>query len=315
MPRSNCDWEDRNCPWEPPVWLGLGMDPMSEDPLTWRVLTWQSQNASLDLFFGDEVSVGTELFDNESSLFDAGSNERFWGAYLEYPVSAKLRSVDLYYLGYRSDFSFFNDVSGQETRHTYGLRSHGSFGRFSFNTELILQTGQMAGNDILALNVETDWKYLLSSSPSHPQLGLKVDWSSGDNEANDGKVNSFNPLFVNPGIYSLASVNTPVNLTSLHPSFSFYPAEDLKIYVDYALFYRTQKSDGFYSPPNFLTRSATGSSSKHLGNTVGLKISYELNRNISFDVLSSYFIPGEYIEDSGPSENIFFIAPTASFKF
>jgi len=131
----------------------------------------------------------------------------------------------------------------------------------------------------------------------------------------DDKVQTFNPFFVNPALYSLAAVNTPANSTSLHPNFTVYPAKGISIFVDYALFYRTQANDGLYAPPRFLSREANGLTEKHIGDVLGLQFTYEINRNISFDIRSSYFIAAKFIEATGESENTFYVAPTANFRF
>ena len=178
-----------------------------------------------------------------------------------------------------------------------------------------MQWGELGNSDIFAYNIETEWKYTLIENGWKPQLGIKADLSSGDKRTGDGRVGTFNPIFVNPAIYSLAAVNTPANITSLHPNFTVYPIEGLTIYMDYAFFYRTEANDGLYAPPRFLTREANGLRTKHIGDVFGLQISYEINRNISFDLRSSYFIAGQFIKASGDSENTFYIAPTMSFKF
>jgi hypothetical protein len=296
--------------------VGLRNGPNMRRSFDMARIQWQSNRKSIDLLFGEEVAIQPGLFDNNSSILGSGkANNRLWGVYLQFPSSDGTKFFDLYYLGFLSNNSVYNDVSGKETRHSYGMRSHGSWGRFTFNTELTLQSGTLNTNDIFAFNFETDWKYRLFESGWKPKIGLKLDWSSGDNAAADGKLETYNPLFVNPGIYSLAAVNTPVNLTSVHPSITFFPFKGFVVYMDYAFFYRTQKSDGFYRPPNILIRPANSGSSKHLGDTFGMRLSYTFNRNLTFEMLSSYFIPGRFIEESGSSENIFYIAPTLSFKF
>ncbi len=276
----------------------------------------QKNNSSIDLLYGKEVDISPFSFDNKSNIFKSDvSNPSFWGAYYRRPFLGDIGKLDLYYFGFYSNLSRFNDVAGTETRHSIGARSFGTKGRLSYNTEIIIQWGELGNSDIFAYNIETDWKYTIIKNGWKPKLGIKADWSSGDQRAGDGKVGTFNPIFVNPAIYSLAAVNTPANITSLHPNFTFYPMEGLTIYLDYAFIYRTQSNDGLYTPPRFLTREANGIRTKHIGDVFGLQVSYEINRNISFDLRSSYFIASEFIEVSGDSENIFYIAPTVSFKF
>ena len=276
----------------------------------------RNNNSSLDLLYGKEVNISPFDFDNQSNLLQSDtSSPSLWGAYYRRPFLKDIGKLDLYYFGFHSNFSRFNDVSGRELRHSFGLRSYSVKGRLSYNTELILQWGDLDNNTIFAYNFETDWKYAIIEKGWKPRIGVKIDWSSGDKTTGDGRVGTFNPMFVNPAIYSLAAVNTPANLISLHPSFEFFPADGLSVYVDYAFFYRARSNDGLYSPPRFLTREANGVGTKHIGDVFGLQITYDINRNISFDLRSSYFIAGQFINATGYSENTFYIAPTLSFKF
>lgn len=273
-------------------------------------------NYSLDLLYGREVDILFNSLDNRSNIFNgAEMNPRLWGLYYTQPFIRDIGKLDLYYLGFHSKQSKFNDVSGSEIRHSFGIRSYSIKGRLSYNTELILQWGELSDNTIFAYNFETDWKYALMQKGWKPRAGIKIDWSSGDQNAGDGRIGTFNPLFVNPAIYSLAAVNTPANLTSIHPSFEIFPADGWKVYVDYAFLYRTQSADGLYAPPRFLSRAANVLTARHIGDVFGLQVSYVINRNISFDLRSSYYIAGAFIEASGDSENTFYIAPTISFKF
>jgi len=273
-------------------------------------------NKSVNVIFGKEIAEDFDAFDNQSNLFESDArNPTIWGAYLQENSINGIGNLDFYYFGFNSNTARFNDVVGEETRHSLGVRSYGSFGKFSFNTELIYQFGEIGESDISAYNIETDWKYLLLESGWKPKLGLRLDFSSGDADEGDGKIQTFNPMFVNPAIYSLAAVNTPANLTSLHPNLTVAPSERFSIYIDYALFYRTRANDALYTPPRFVQREANGIEEKHIGDVVGLQIQYEIHRNISFDLRSSYFIAGRFIEATGSSNNTFYIAPTVSLKF
>lgn len=271
----------------------------------------------IQLLYGKEVNQVAEAFDNTSNIFEnkeEAINPTLWGVYTQYPELLKNGTIEAYYLGFHSPFATYNDESGEEFRHSIGLRSKGNVGSFGYNTEFIYQFGEVGNATVSAYDIETDWTYKFSSLKCTPLLGIRLDFSSGDREAADDRVGTFNPLFVNPAIYSLAAVNTPSNLTSFHPNITFYPSENLSIYLDYAFFFRTQENDGFYSPPRFLTRPAEDIADRRIGDVVGLQIEYEINRNISADLRSSYFIRGSFIEATGGTKNTFYIAPTLSFK-
>ena len=122
-------------------------------------------------------------------------------------------------------------------------------------------------------------------------------------------------MFVNPAYYSLALTITPVNMISVHPSLTLYPNDRLTVYLEWAAFWRESKNDGLYSPPRFLTRDGIGVPDRRIGSQFGLKIGYEFNRHLSFDLDLSYFIAEDFLEATGDSENILHIAPTFSFKF
>lgn len=278
---------------------------------------YESKIGKFQGFYGKEVNPQFGAFDNAFTLFKSDvSNPEIWGVYLEIPITYLFLTNELYYIGFRSPAAGFSDVFGEETRHTIGLRRVGTVGKhITFNTEIIYQFGKLGNSDISAFNIETDWKYIFTDTKWRPIIGLKLELSSGDRDLGDERLQTFNPLFVNPAIYSLAAVNTPANLTNIHPSITFFPAKGVSIFIDYAWFFRSSEEDGLYAPPRFQTREANGISDRHIGDALGIIVTYEYNRNISMNLMSSYFIPADYIEASGPSESIFFIAPTVTFLF
>jgi hypothetical protein len=276
-----------------------------------------SGSVNLQGFYGKEVRPLFYVFDNEFSLFNSNAtNPLLWGVYSQFKIKGDPGKNELYYLGFKSKFSEFSDVTGEEKRHTLGLRRFGELGeRFSYNTELMYQFGDLDNATISTFSFETDWHYQLINTTWKPNIGLKLDWSSGDKNTGDTKVNTFNPMFVNPSYFGLAGNVTPINLISLHPSVQLFPTEKLKIYLEWAAFWRTSENDGFYSPPRFLVRPTAGIADKQIGSQLALKAQYELGRHWSVDFEMSYFIAGDFLKASGNSENIFHIAPTVSYKF
>jgi hypothetical protein len=268
-------------------------------------------------FYGKEVRPEFHAFDNEFSLFDSDAiNPELWGVYSQFKIKGDVGKSELYYLGFHSDISHFNDVSGEENRHTIGLRRFGLIGKkWKYNTELIYQFGELDESKIRAFNLESDWYFIFNRSKWQITPGLKLEYTSGDQDMADGKINTFNPMFVNPAYYSLGTIITPVNLVAIHPSITAYPSDRLKLFLEWGFFWRASKNDGLYSPPRFLKREANGIDSKEIGNQIGFKMEYEFSRHLKFDLEMNYFTAGKFIKDSGESENIFHIVPTLSFKF
>ncbi len=272
---------------------------------------------SVKAFYGREVRPEFHLFDNDFVLFDSDSgNPELWGLYSQFRIPGDVGPMEAYYLGFQADSARFNDVAGKESRHSVGIRRFGKIGEhWVYNTELTYQFGDLAGQDIEAFNIETDWHYGFVNTRWRPSLGLKLESTSGDDRAGDGEVNTFNPMFVNPAYYSLATTITPVNMKSIHPSLTLRPTAKLNLYFEWAMFWRESKNDGLYSPPRFLTRDGVGVSESEIGNQLGVNVAYEIDRHMSFDLDVSYFIAGDFLEATGEGENILHIAPTFSFKF
>ena len=280
-------------------------------------LIFSKNKTKIQGFYGKEVRPLFEAFDNEFSLFDeAATNPQLWGIYSQFPIKGVNGMNELYYLGFQVGNAFFSDVLGEEKRHTIGLRRFGKLGKhWKYNTEIIYQFGTIGNDDISAFSIDTDWHYELNETNWKWTPGLKLEYASGDKAANDGKNNSFNPMFVNPAYYSLAATITPVNILGIHPSLSAQPSEKLKLYIEWAIFWRASENDGLYRPTRFINRPANGVEAKNIGHQFGWKMQYEVNRNLSLDFDLSYFMAGDFLEESGEAENILHVAPTLSFKF
>jgi len=272
---------------------------------------------NIQTFYAREVRATFEAFDNRFTLFDKDEpNPKLWGVHSQFKIKGLIGMNEVYYFGFQIDNARFNDVTGKETRHSIGLRRYGKWGKqFQYNTEIVYQLGEISSSDISAFDIETDWHYKLINTPWKPNPGIKLQYTSGDKTTGDNKINTFNPMFVNPAYYSLALTITPINIIGVHPSISATPTEKLNLYAEWAFFWRASKNDGLYRPPRFVNRPENGISDRSLGNQLGFKASYEINRHLSFDLDMSYFIVGDFQEATGEAENIFHFVPTLSYKF
>jgi hypothetical protein len=272
---------------------------------------------SLQAFYGKEVVPEFDSFDNKSHLFNHQAiNPQLWGVVSEFVIAGDIGKNELYYLGFHVNEARYNDVVGEEKRHSVGLRRYGKLDdAITYNSEFTYQFGDVGGSTINAFNLETDTSYIFHHSPWKPSVGLKLEWSSGDDKQGDGEINTFNPMFVNPSYYSMNKYTTPANMVSIHPSITAYPMAKMKLYLEFAWFKRESRADGLYRATRFFSREPGVDNSKDIGQQLGFKLSYEFNKNWSFDFDFSYFIAGRYLKQTGDSEDVVYLSPTVRFRF
>ena len=278
---------------------------------------FQTFRSKTELFYGKEVQPQFGIFDNSFSLFNGNTqNPKLWGIYSQFTLKQDVGKMEVYYLGFETPLSFFNDATGEDKRHTIGSRRFGKLGnKLLYNTELMIQIGETGGKNVIGWAFETDWHYSFNNKDWHPEFGLKVDVISGDKTYGDDRIQTFNPMFTNPGYFSLAGIIAPVNLIEFHPSISIQPTERLQVYFEWACFFRYSINDGVYAPPRFLMIEGQQSNERFIGNQLGCKVAYEIDQHFSFDFDFSYFITGSFLESTGNRQNMVHIAPTITFKY
>ncbi len=281
-------------------------------------LQYMGQTFSSMAYYGKEVIPEFGAFDNSFSLSDSDApNSSLWGLNQQFDFSGTLGKIDIFYLGFKNGKVTFNDVSGSETRHTIGIRRYGALGKrknLLLDAEVVYQFGDLANEEISAWGYTINASYQFIGFKSKPKIGLKLEYTSGDEEPGDGKVQSYNPMFVNPAFYSLAATIAPVNIISIHPYIEG-TMNRVRFYAEWAVFWRNSVNDAVYRPTRFILITSDGHQSRSIGHQLGLKSSYEISRHLSFDLDISYFVAGDFLVGNKRNNNNLHLAPTASFKF
>jgi len=148
-----------------------------------------------------------------------------------------------------------------------------------------------------------------------PTLGIKLDYISGDRHRGDDRLGTFNPMFGNPSYFGLLAQIMPMNLIAVHPSVGLELTSEAELLLDWDFFWRASKADGLYGPPRFLIREGDDAESRYIGHQPGGVIVFRIGRHITWRSEASYFIAGDFIQETGESENIFHFASTLSDRF
>jgi len=274
-------------------------------------LIFEGRNWRMDAIVARPRLVRSGVFDDK-----ANGDQALWGVYASSGQNIlPFGQVDMYYLGFRSNESTFEQGTAREVRHSLGTRLWGTAGRWDFNWEALYQFGTFGDKDISAWTVASETGYVWSDIRLRPRLALSANIASGDGDPSDDRLGTFNPLFPRGNYFSQAAVLGPRNFFNLHPYASVSPTATWKLTTDMNFFWRLQNEDGVYSPSGQLIRSSGGSDERFVGTAISLTSDWAISRNFTFTAIYSHFFPGIFIKETGAAANIDYFATTFRFRF
>ena len=259
--------------------------------------SWTTQ-----VLFASDVNVGDRAFDNVPS-----DDRLLWGSYSTWKPGPDSMlpgkgGFDLYYLGYRNESARFDSVSGDERRHSLGLRLFGLFGsqnRWDYNIEPVLQFGKLEDQDIRAWTIASVLGYSFSELPFEPRAGIKFDVISGDQSANDQVLETFNALFPNNSYFSEAAIFAPANLYDLNLNLDAQLSERVKVVLLWDFLWRFSTQDAIYVPPGIPSIAGNASSERFIGDTISVALEWKPVPAIETTAAYVHFSPGDAVEEPG----------------
>ena len=271
-------------------------------------LDFDNGNTAFKAFFGVPVQQQPGLFDNNFLEF----TESIGGAYITQQWG-NILNLDMYVLYKREDLKTWNLGTADDRRTSLGVRHFGSWKGFVFNNEFVYQLGDFGGQDITAwtasFNIEKPfiwWGRELS-------LGVKTEAISGDNDANDNTLNTFDAIYPRGAYFGRVARFGPSNLIDIHPYLDMKLGEFF-VEVDYVAFWRFSREDGVYNPALVLEYPSINRE-RFIGHQLGTITGLELNKNIVLELETNLIFPGQFLEESGLADVLFHAVFTTEFRF
>ena len=255
-------------------------------------------------------AFATQYGTNELGAFDnpiLDSDETFWGSYVQLDKGIlKGFKMDLYYLGFNQDVTQFFNATGEETRNSIGIRLFNDKPPFDYDVEATGQFGNVGNKSISALGIFTDIGYTFDTSKAfQKRLGLKANYFTGDKDADDDKLNTFNPMYPRQGLYQGAAALYASNFWYVHPSFTVSYGNEFSFNFNWAWYWRTQKEDGVYVNGSGIPLIApTDSNTLKLGNQLDFNFIYTFNRYTTIKVDYSHFFAKGFIQENETAQEI-----------
>jgi hypothetical protein len=271
---------------------------------------YTAPKSKLDLFYTWYVRAKKGIFDDAISR-----KVQLWGAYFSRYKLPILKNVDLYYLGVRKQIATFDNGEGKEVRHSFGSRIWGRQNKCSYDIEGVYQTGKL-GKDIVSAwtasaNISFDFPHL----QARPTLGFKTEIISGDRQYNDGRMNTFNPLFPRGSYFGMAALIGPSNLVDFHPYIQLDVAKKISIEMDVDVFWRHSSRDGIYGPDVKLLYSGSSSANKYIGKQLSIEGEFVLTPFFVMRSELTWFDTGPFLKQATSGKDILLAGVTLQLKF
>ena len=236
-------------------------------------VTRQAGDLRFDAFYVRPVTLQTGAFDDSTNR-----EQRFYGVYLSKALS-KAVALDVYAFELDRDGVRFGALRGDERRASYGVRLAGKRGAMDYEAEGMIQGGRFAGRDIRAWAGSLGGGYTLVR-PWSPRLGLRFDAGSGDDNAGDDTLGTFNPLFPKGGYFNETSLTSWSNLVAVRPSLGLAPRRDVSLELSYLMRWRQTGDDAIYLQPSTPLAPVGPDRSRAVGNALQLDAAWSINRNL-----------------------------------
>ena len=284
--------------------------PNSRSAFDGLKLMWNAGEMKSDVFYSHPVM-------NRKGNFDDHFNQdsKFWGSYTVMSNIPLVKNIDLYYLGLWKRNAVFDDGSGEEIRHSAGIRIWKNKGSLRYDFEGIYQFGKLEKQDISAWTVSSNTSYRLYTLKYRPTFGLKTEIISGNKTYDDGKIETFNALFPRGAYFGLAALIGPSNLMDIHPYVNFEISKKLNLSFDYDAFWRFSKNDGLYAANTQLIYSGSNRPERYIGSQLGMELAYQYSDMLFFKIEGTWFQSGKFINESGSGKDIAMGGITTQFKF
>jgi hypothetical protein len=251
----------------------------------------------IDAFASRPATTAVGIFDDKT---DAG--RALWGAYVVRTLDpAKQSGVDLYYLGYQRSPATFVQGSATEHRHSIGARYWATGARVDRNFEAVAQFGTFGSSRISAWTLASDTGVRMNDGTG-PRVGLRADVTSGDANAADDRLGTFNAMFPKGAYFGLVTTAGPANHIDLHPEIAFRPTSRLAVTANWLFYWRYRTADGIYGVAGqVLVRPTAAAQSRFVGQAPGVEITVEPARNLTVTTTLAAFTAGSFVREAVPA--------------
>lgn len=206
--------------------------------------------------------------------------------------------------------------TGDLSSHSIGFRMDGRYNSWDYNAIYARQFGKWGLDRIsaygLVLTLGYDFKLFKKT-----QLQAMYVLGSGDPNPTDGRHQTFDGLFsgADTVMYDWMTLFFWKNFVDYRLNLIIIPFGDLNLRAEYHNVHLDKAKDAWYDAGKSLRRDKTGRSGRDLGQEIDLVAQKKILKNLELLTGYCFFLPGSFVESTGPSPigRWFFLQTTFNF--
>lgn len=304
--------------------LSIRAGRMTLDLIDRKLIAYNNWRNTTDAYDGFRIQLGDDrslwhldffaamLVEIRQRHFDRPDEERwFYGLVGTWRGWADTLILQPYYIALDQDMK--NPASNDRTIHTLGLHGFGLLGKsgFDYDFDTAFQFGEDGRRDHRAFAAYGELGYTFTH-PWKPRLSFATSYASGDRDPNDGVSERFDRLRNPRHPPSATDLFRWENTISPKLRLAFQPTKQLRIDGGYGANWLASDNDAWPIPGR---RDATGRSGDFVGHDLDVRARYQLNENTELEAGYAYFIPGDFVENTGPADDSDFLYFTVTLHF
>lgn len=199
------------------------------------------------------------------------------------------------------------------TIHTLGLRGFGLIGEtgFDYDFDAAFQFGDDGALKQRAYALYGELGYTFTHAWK-PRLSGSLAYATGDRNPDDSISERFDRLYALNHCYQFLDTIAWQNMISPRMRLELKPHPKLKLDADYAVYWLAADSDAWVVSGR---RDRTGRSGDFIGQGLETRVRYQLLKQAELEIGYAYFLPGDFVENTGPADDSDFLYVMLTWTF
>ncbi len=175
-----------------------------------------------------------------------------------------------------------------------------------YAADVVVQRGDIAGDPVTAWAAHAAFVRTMSHTPWKPKVVLEYNFASGDENAKDGKRQTFDQLYAsNHARYGQADLVGWRNIHHFGMNVEMYPAKPLKVTTGVSRFFLASLGDGLYNASGSRTVFLKTATSKDIGWEADVAMTYAVSKELSLGAGLGALFAGPYLKQAGASDTFY----------